>query len=86
MAAGAGGRRVLARQRELCIVVIELRPRPLRRVVAEAAILRESRCSMIRIRRLLELRQVASDAICAQSGELTADVTACAGGGSVFAR
>jgi hypothetical protein len=86
VAADAGGRRMFACQGELCIVVIELRPQPLRRVVAEAAILREPRCRMIRIRRFLEVLQVASDAICAQSGELAAYMAAGAGGCRVFAR
>ena len=51
-------RRMFTREWELCCVVIERRPGPLRCRVARFACLRETRRRVIRTRRLLEIRQV----------------------------
>ena len=77
MTTRAGSGRMLARQRELCGgVVIEHCPSPLRRGVTRFTRLRETRRGMIRIRGLLEIRQVAGRTGCAQSRELAASMAA----------
>jgi len=59
VARGAGNGSVLARQRELRRAVIERRPGPLGRVVAQGAILREARGHVIGAGGCLVIRQVA---------------------------
>ena len=60
-----------SRQGEFRLAVVELRSGPLRGRVAGSAVLRESGCNVVRIRRLLIVRQVARGALRGQAGELT---------------
>ena len=56
---GARGGRVGSRQRELCLIVVKNGPLPPAGVVAQRAILWESRRLVIRIGRFVEIRKVA---------------------------
>jgi hypothetical protein len=76
--------RVLTGQREFRGVVVKYGSCPLRRRVTGFAGLREARRDMVRIGRLLEVRQVAGRASCSESAELTADMATCARCGSMF--
>jgi len=63
----AGHRHVRSGQREFRFAVIELRPGPLRGGVADGAVLRESRCHVVRVGGLLIVGQVARTALRGQA-------------------
>ena len=70
---------VRAREREGRQVVIKGRAQPGGRIVASGAIVREARGNVIRVRRLGEVGEVATDTIRRDSLEATAGVTGTAG-------
>ena len=73
-------RRVCAGQRESRVVMVKRCLRPRSRVMALLASLRESRTHVIRIRRALEIFQVAIDAVRVRASQvvIVVDVTLCA--------
>ncbi len=79
-------RGVLPGQREPRLGVIKLSTLPLDSRVAETTILREPGGDVIRIRRLLELRQMTRCTLRAKTRELAAHVAARTGGRGMFAR
>lgn len=84
MTQGASDRSVCAGQRKLGGVVIELRPEPLRGVVAQLAILREPSGEVIRIISSLVILQMARRAGRAQSRILAARMAQGTGHSGVF--
>lgn len=85
MARRAGHRRVLARQRKLGRIVIELCAQPLRGGVAGLAILREPCCLVRRILGRLPVFQMTSDAFGPQASKYVVHMATRAGHRGVFA-
>lgn len=67
-------RRVRTGQRELRTRVVEFGVLPVRRVVADRAILRKAGCDVIRIGRFLKIREVTTHALGRSGGEVVAGV------------
>lgn len=68
-----------AGQRELCLAMVEPRPLPLGRVMAQLAILRKTGRNMIGILCSVEVRQVAGDTVVCRQIIVVVDVTGRAG-------
>lgn len=75
VATGTGHGRVLARERERGVVVIEGRGLPCGRVMANLALLREARLDVVRVRGGIEIGQVARDTCRAGQVVVSVDVT-----------
>lgn len=86
VATGAGNGCMRSRQREGCVVVIERRGNPCRRVVANIALLRESHTDVIRAGRALEIFQVTGHASRAGQVIVVVHMAGGAGRGRVCSR
>ena len=86
MATAARQRSVRSREREGRLGVVERCAQPIHRAVAHRAVRREPGGNVVRIRGLLESREVASRTLQRRSGKLAADVALRALHGGVRSR